>query len=170
MATKPQDDARSALDAAGQLPDAELDIAAVALQLARIDAPEADWRAAEAELTAIARRAVELASADPEADAGDPQRRRALLAQLLHEEWGFTGDAETYEDMANANLIHVLERRRGLSMVVAAQHTQAKSSASRVELLRPALEKAAAEARQLELPAAQVLKLFQHILNEGEKP
>ena len=73
MATKPQDDARSALDAAGQLPDAELDIAAVALQLARIDAPEADWRAAEAELTAIARRAVELASADPEADAGDPQ-------------------------------------------------------------------------------------------------
>ena len=64
----------------------------------------------------------------------------------------------------------LLERRRGLSMVVAAQHTQAKSSASRVELLRPALEKAAAEARQLELPAAQVLKLFQHILNEGEKP
>lgn len=118
MATKPQDDARSALDAAGQLPDAELDIAAVALQLARIDAPEADWRAAEAELTAIARRAVELASADPEADAGDPQRRRALLAQLLHEEWGFTGDAETYEDMANANLIHVLERRRGLPVAL----------------------------------------------------
>lgn len=118
MATKPQDDARSALDAAGQLPDAELDIAAVALQLARIDAPEADWRAAEAELTAIARRAVELASADPEADAGDPQRRRALLAQLLHEEWGFTGDAETYEDMANANLIRVLERRRGLPVAL----------------------------------------------------
>lgn len=118
MSTKPQDDARSALDAAGQLPDAELDLASVALQLARIDAPEADWRAAEAELTAIARRAVELASADPEADAGDPQRRRALLAQVLHEEWGFTGDAETYEDMANANLIRVLERRRGLPVAL----------------------------------------------------
>ncbi len=63
----------------------------------------------------------------------------------------------------------LLERRRGLSMVVAAQHTQAKSSASRVELLRPTLEKAAAEARQLELPAAQVLKLFQQLLNKGEK-
>jgi GntR family transcriptional regulator len=62
----------------------------------------------------------------------------------------------------------LLERRRGLSMVVAAQHTQAKSAASRVELLRPTLEKAAAEARQLELPAAQVLKLFQNILNKGE--
>lgn len=63
----------------------------------------------------------------------------------------------------------LLERRRGLSMVVAAQHTQAKSAASRVELLRPTLEKAAAEARQLELPAAQVLKLFQHILEKGER-
>ena len=64
----------------------------------------------------------------------------------------------------------LLERRRGLSMVVAAQHTQAKSSASRVELLRPTLEKAAAEVQQLELPAAQAVQLFQTILNEGEKP
>jgi GntR family transcriptional regulator len=64
----------------------------------------------------------------------------------------------------------LLERRRGLSMVVAAQHTHAAPSASRVELLRPTLENAAAEARQLELPTAQVIKLFQHILHEGEKP
>ena len=64
----------------------------------------------------------------------------------------------------------LLERRRGLSMVVAAQHTRAKSSASRVELLRPTLEKAAAEARQLELHSTQALKLYQQILNEGEKP
>ena len=62
----------------------------------------------------------------------------------------------------------LLERRRGLSMVVAAQHTRAQSSASRTELLRPTLEKAAAEARQLEVPAAQALKFFQQILNEGK--
>jgi GntR family transcriptional regulator len=55
-------------------------------------------------------------------------------------------------------------------MVVAAQHTQARSSASRVELLRPTLEKAAFESRQLELTSTQALKLFQQILNEGEKP
>ena len=64
----------------------------------------------------------------------------------------------------------LLERRRGLTMVVAAQHTQAKSSASRIDLLRPTLEKAAAEVRQLELTGAQAIKLFQAILNEGEKP
>jgi GntR family transcriptional regulator len=64
----------------------------------------------------------------------------------------------------------LLERRRGLSMVVAAQHTHAEPSAARVELLRPTLEKAASESRQLELTGTQALKLFQQILNEGEKP
>ena len=60
----------------------------------------------------------------------------------------------------------VLERRRGLSMVVTAQHQRAQSTADRVELLRPTLEKAAAEARQLELPKTQALNLFQSILDE----
>lgn len=60
----------------------------------------------------------------------------------------------------------VLERRRGLSMVVAAQHRQAQPAADRVELLRPTLEQAAAESRQLELPARQALQLFKTILEE----
>ena len=60
----------------------------------------------------------------------------------------------------------LLERRRGLPMVVAAQHRRAASAASRVELLRPSLERAAAEAHQLQLPAEQALRLFQDILDE----
>ena len=60
----------------------------------------------------------------------------------------------------------VLERRRGLPMVVAAQHTRAQPAASRVELLRPTLEKAAAEARQLQLDPQQALDLFSQILDE----
>lgn len=111
-------EARAALDAAGQLQDEEIDIASVALQLARIDAPEADWRAAAETLTAIARAAVQAAAADPHADAGDLGRRRAVLAQLVHGAFGFRGDTETYEDMANANLLRVLERRRGLPVAL----------------------------------------------------
>lgn len=61
----------------------------------------------------------------------------------------------------------LLERRRGLSMVVAAQHRRAQPAADRVELLRPTLERAAAEARQLELPKASVLQLFKTILEEA---
>ena len=118
MSSTPQEEARAALDAAGQLPDAELDLAAVALQFARIDAPEADWRGAQALLSRIARRAVELAGADSLADGGDTARRRAALAGLIHQEFGFAGDAETYDDVANANLIQVLERRQGLPVAL----------------------------------------------------
>ena len=64
----------------------------------------------------------------------------------------------------------LLERRRGLSMRVAPQHQRAQSAAVRVELLRPTLGRAAAEARQLELPKQAVLKLFEKIIDEADTP
>jgi len=116
--TNPLVEARAALEAAGRLPDAELDIAAVALQLARVDAPAADWRGADHHLSDIARAAVEAAASDPEADAGDLSRRRAALAELLHDRLGYAGDTESYEDLSNANLLKVIERRRGLPVAL----------------------------------------------------
>jgi GntR family transcriptional regulator len=62
----------------------------------------------------------------------------------------------------------VLERRRGLSMVVAAQHRRAQSAATRIELLRPTLARAAQEAQQLQLPKAEVLGLFKALLDEED--
>ena len=118
MPPAPPDEARAALDAAGLLPDAELDIATVALQLARVDAPEADWRRAAETLTAIARAAVAAAAADPAAEGGDLEARRAALAGVLHDGIGLSGDAETYDDLANANLIQVLDRGRGLPVAL----------------------------------------------------
>ncbi|MBL6458750.1 tetratricopeptide repeat protein [Belnapia sp. T6] len=114
----PQDEARAALLAAGQLPDAEIDLAAVALQLARIDAPEADWQAASATLSELAQAAVAAAAADQEADAGDAERRRLVLAEVIGTRFGFRGDTEDYENPANANLIRVVERRRGLPVAL----------------------------------------------------
>jgi len=111
-------EARAALDAAGQMPDAELDIAAVALQLGRVDAPEADWAEATRHLSDIARAVVAAAAADPAADAGNLARRRAVLAEVLHGHFGYLGDSETYDDMANANLLRVIERRRGLPVAL----------------------------------------------------
>ena len=51
---------RSAIEAAGSLPDLELDIATVALQLARVDAPEADWRKVATHFSDIARKVVDV--------------------------------------------------------------------------------------------------------------
>ena len=64
----------------------------------------------------------------------------------------------------------LLERRRGLAMRVAAQHQTALPADDRIALLRPALARAAAEARQLQLPRHTVLQLFQDILDEDDTP
>jgi regulator of sirC expression with transglutaminase-like and TPR domain len=118
MAETDAADARAALTAAGQLPDDEIALAAVALQLARIDAPAANWLAADRALSALARAAVAAAAADPAADAGDAERRCRVLARLLHGRDGYAGDTVTYDDPANANLIRVTERRRGLPVAL----------------------------------------------------
>jgi GntR family transcriptional regulator len=60
----------------------------------------------------------------------------------------------------------VLERRRGLSMVVAAQSRATTPVADRAELLRPTLERAAAEARQLGLTDARALAFFKSVLQQ----
>ncbi|HWL82865.1 MAG TPA: tetratricopeptide repeat protein [Roseomonas sp.] len=111
-------EARAALEAAGQLPETELDLASVALQFARIGAPEADWGAAAQHLSELARAAVAAATADPAADAGDGRRRAEVLRRVLQDQFGYAGDTETYEAPENANLIRVTERRRGLPVAL----------------------------------------------------
>ena len=59
----------------------------------------------------------------------------------------------------------VLARRRGLGMVVA--DAAPTAPADRAELLRPTLERAALEARQLELDPDTVLSLFATLLKES---
>ncbi len=60
----------------------------------------------------------------------------------------------------------LLSRRRGMGMVVAEQTRQEHSLESRADLLRPTLERAAHEARQLELDPETVLALFKKIMKE----
>ena len=104
-------DPLAALDAMGQLPDAELDLADAALQFARADLPDADWQAARAHLSELAREAASLSAADP-------VNRAVALARLLAGHYGYQGDSESYDDLANANLIQVIERRRGLPVAL----------------------------------------------------
>jgi GntR family transcriptional regulator len=59
-----------------------------------------------------------------------------------------------------------LTRRRGMGMTVADAPKKTRSVSSRTDLLRPTLERAAREARQLELDPDTVLALFTKILKE----
>ncbi len=108
-------DPHLALDAIGLLPDVEIDIAAAAVQLARVGAPEADYEAASRQLSLLARDSVAEAGRVPDDDLAV---RAAVLERVIAERHGFRGDTETYDDPANANLIRVLERRRGLPVAL----------------------------------------------------
>jgi len=108
-------DPRLALEAIGQLPDTEIDIGEAALQLARIDAPSADWQAARRHLSELAQLSVETALS---LDHDGLTERAEALAQLLGKTFDYRGDTETYDDPVNANLIRVIERRRGLPVAL----------------------------------------------------
>jgi GntR family transcriptional regulator len=58
----------------------------------------------------------------------------------------------------------IVQRRRGLGMAIAEGSRSGRSVASRAEMLRPILERAAAEAKQLELDPGAALSLFKRIL------
>jgi regulator of sirC expression with transglutaminase-like and TPR domain len=106
---------RAALAAIGQLVDSEIDIGNAALQLARVDAPDADWQAAARHLSDLAQGAVRRAAA---VDKEDLPARATALTDVLAGEFGYSGDVDTYDDLANANLIRVTERRRGLPVAL----------------------------------------------------
>jgi len=106
---------RAALEAIGQLPDPEIAIADAALQLARADLPETDPEAARAHLSVLAREAVELAGT---VTPDDVIGQAVGLARLLGEAHGYVGNTSSYDDLANANLIQVIERRRGLPVAL----------------------------------------------------
>lgn len=108
-------DPERALDAVGQLPDSEIEIADAALQFARIDRPEADARSVQLHLTDLARKAADLGSTT---EPDDPFAQADALATLLAGECGYLGDRDTYDDLGNANLITVFERRRGLPVAL----------------------------------------------------
>ena len=108
-------DPRDALEAIGQLPDVEVDLAGAAVQLARIDAPNLDWQAAVQHLSELARSAVSLANELPSTDLS---ARAGALAGLITGRYGYAGDTKDYDSAVNANLIQVIERRRGLPVAL----------------------------------------------------
>ena len=102
------------LAAIGRSADEDIDLAETALMLGSLDQPEARMEEPRAALAALAADLRALAS-----PAESLARRTEALTEVVVRRHGFTGDRETYDDLANANLIAVLERRRGLPVALA---------------------------------------------------
>lgn len=108
-------EARGLLAELGRAPaSARLDLARAALLFAAVEAGEADLAGALVHLEEMAQAA---AAMGPAAE-GDSAAAAAGLTGLLADHFGYVGDSETYDDLANANLLRVIERRRGLPVAL----------------------------------------------------
>jgi regulator of sirC expression with transglutaminase-like and TPR domain len=103
-------DVLTALEAIGRQPDEAIDLAEAALLLAALDRPATD-------LTPYRRHLAELAGdlSDAAAKASNSLDSRVqALRQVVARKHGYHGDRDHYDDLANASLIEVMDRRRGL--------------------------------------------------------
>lgn len=92
----------------GLLDDEEIELDHAALALSELDHDGIDLDPYYALIDEIGARLLDFA------DIEAPDEQGAALAQVFGEEYGFTGDIDSYEAPLNADLVRVLDRRRGL--------------------------------------------------------
>lgn len=101
------------LRGAGAKEDAEIDLAETALVLAALDRPENridDYRPHLAVLAEDTARSAQ--------DVVGLNDKVAAIRDVIFGLHGYAGDIETYEDMQNANLMSVIDRRKGLPVAL----------------------------------------------------
>lgn len=98
----------------GLLDDDAILLDADALRLAKLDHPDIDLAPYTDLLSDLTERLVLVGG-----EAASAVDRAAALARVIGGEYGFIGDSETYDDADNADLIRVIERRRGLPVSLA---------------------------------------------------
>ncbi len=118
-----RDEAHRILERAGDLPDGELDLAETALALAALDRPRVSLGWYRQHLARLGEEVgVEAQPADGAAE------RAAALQTVLAGRYGYQGDTLTYEDLQNANLMRVIDRRRGLPVALGIIYVHAARS------------------------------------------
>lgn len=100
----------------GAGPDTGFDIADGALALAALETPGPASERLEKYRNHLDEVAYDLAEAC--GNATELDARCAALASTLNGHHGYDGDTETYDDLANANLMHVIDRRKGLPVAL----------------------------------------------------
>lgn len=98
----------------GLLDDDAILLDADALKLAKLDHPDVSLTSYADLLSDMTERLVVVGG-----DAETAAERAAVLAQVLAGDYRFDGDRATYDDADNADLIRVIDRRRGLPVSLA---------------------------------------------------
>ena len=97
------------------LADEAIDVAEATLLLASFDHPASDLQIYREHLKAISEGVYDAAALlGFDAENPAPEEMAKALTTVLAEEFRYAGDEDTYDDLENANLMRVIERRRGL--------------------------------------------------------
>jgi regulator of sirC expression with transglutaminase-like and TPR domain len=106
----------------GTQPDDAIDLAEAALALASLDRPRVDLRRYRHHLTLLVRDVAEearrRAGGAQDLAACPVEQRAAALNRVILEKYGYDGDRLTYDDLQNANLMRVIDRRKGLPVTL----------------------------------------------------
>lgn len=101
------------LTAEARRPDAAFDLAGMALALAALAQPGKSPAPHVEHLAAMVSAAAALAR-----PGLPPAAQAAVIEAVLFDKLGYRGDGETYDDLANADLMSVIERRKGLPIAL----------------------------------------------------
>jgi regulator of sirC expression with transglutaminase-like and TPR domain len=110
-------DTTAALRSLAGLDDAAIDLADAALALAARERPGVPLERYRAHLDELAG---SVASAGT--TGGGLAGKHAALCAAIHGTFGYTGDTASYDDLQNANLMRVIDRRRGLPIALGILH------------------------------------------------
>ncbi|MDP6805228.1 MAG: transglutaminase-like domain-containing protein [Rhodospirillales bacterium] len=97
----------------GDADDRDIDVAHAALALAALDLPDAEIGPYRLHMDALASGVAEAARG-----SGDLGTQIAAIQRTLFVRHAYRGDTESYDDVQNANLVHVIDRRRGLPVAL----------------------------------------------------
>lgn len=103
-------EARDALRRFSGCADSEIDLAEAALVLASLARPGVSLARYRDHLAELAQSVSDTFESLP---AGI-SRAQDALASVIHDSFGYQGDRQTYDDLQNANLMRVIDRRKGL--------------------------------------------------------
>ena len=109
-----RDEAERILGRVAATPDEEIDLAEGALALAALDRPRVGLARYREHLAALAADV----AAHGVGDGHDIEDCIAALNETLFERHGYDGDHLTYDDLQNANLMRVIDRRKGLPVAL----------------------------------------------------
>jgi len=111
-------DNRTALKRIAEQADEAIDVAEAALLFAAMDLPTSDLSFYREHVRAIAEAVSDYGRRNNFADNLAPEDMAQALNSALVEQYRYAGDDDTYDDLDNANLMRVIDRRRGLPVAL----------------------------------------------------